>query len=126
MNTLPYNVDPEELRALVDGIKELFRQAAEEQCVDIGDAVSLLTDVVRLVEPEYTPPEPDEVEGDVPDITATCSCCGGTIAVCDRTDEGYVWYHFSPSTCDDPDAVPGTIKVNGAPSDSTPSLEQTP
>jgi hypothetical protein len=58
-----YNVDPEELKALIDRIKALFRQAAEEQCVDIGDAVSLLTDVVRLVEPGYTPPEPDEVEG---------------------------------------------------------------
>jgi hypothetical protein len=60
--SLTYIVDPEELRAIVDGIKEFFRRAAEEQCVDIGYAVDLLTDVVRLVEPGYTPPEPDEVE----------------------------------------------------------------
>jgi hypothetical protein len=68
MSTLTYNVNPEELRALVDGIKEFFRQAAKEQCVDISDAVSLLTDVVRLVEPGYTPPEPDEVEWDTVDM----------------------------------------------------------
>lgn len=52
---------------------------------------------------------------DVPDITATCSVCGGSIAVCDRLDDEYVWYHYTPSNCDDPDVIPGTVVVNGDP-----------
>lgn len=51
----------------------------------------------------------------VPDITATCSNCGSTIVVCDHFGDEYVWYHYTPSNCDDPDVIPGTVVVNGSP-----------
>jgi hypothetical protein len=130
MSNLNYMADPNEVEALVSAVKAFFRDAADKQCVDVAWAVELLTSVVQLVDPDYTPPEPDEEadEGaDLPDITATCSCCGGIISVCDSLDDEYVWYHYSPSLCDDPDAIPGTVLVNGAPNDElTPAVETTP
>lgn len=57
-----YITDPNDVEALVGAIKSFFTDAAAEQCVDIGHAVELLTATVQLVDPSYTPPEPDEVE----------------------------------------------------------------
>ena len=57
-----YITDPNDVEALVGAIKMFFADAAEKQCVDIGWAVELLTATVQLVDPNYTPPEPEEVE----------------------------------------------------------------
>jgi hypothetical protein len=59
---MTYITDPNEVEALVGAIKSFFADAAERQCVDIGRAVEMLTTAVRLVDPNYTPPEPEEVE----------------------------------------------------------------
>jgi len=59
---MTYITDPNEVEALVGAIKSFFINAAAEQCVDVGHAVELLTATVRLVDPNYTPPEPEEVE----------------------------------------------------------------
>lgn len=57
-----YIMDPNQVESLVGAIKAFFTDAAEKQCVDIGWAVELLTTTVQLVDPSYTPPEPEEVE----------------------------------------------------------------
>lgn len=58
-----YITDPVEVESLVVAIKAFFDDAAAEQHLDVGVAVELLTATVRLVDPNYTPPEPVEVEG---------------------------------------------------------------
>lgn len=57
-----YVTDPVEVESLVDAIKAFFNDAAEKQYVNIGWAVELLTTTVHLVDPNYTPPEPTEME----------------------------------------------------------------
>lgn len=62
MSSYNYMTDPNEVEALVDAIKAFFVDAADHERVDVGTAVELLVSVVRLVDPNYTPPEPGEVE----------------------------------------------------------------
>lgn len=57
-----YATDPVEVESLVVAIKAFFNNAAAEQHLDVGAAVELLTATVHLVDPNYTPPEPAEME----------------------------------------------------------------
>lgn len=59
---MSYVTDPNDVEDLVDAIKAFFVTAADHESVDVGWAVELLTSVVRLVDPNYSPPEPAESE----------------------------------------------------------------